>query len=262
MYIHVHGAFVLQRFCQIILIPKTIKMEVSMKTKRFLLTACLSLALSFTLSCSSDDNDDGGDNKGGVSSPSGGGGACTNLESVTIGSQIWAKKNLDCDVAGSKCYGNDPANCVKYGRLYDWATAMGLPPNCNSSSCSGQIGSPHRGICPSGWHIPSNDDWDKLYRYADGTDGTSGTGGPYDSPTAGAKLKAESGWNSNGGGTDEFGFSALPGGDGIPMAFSAMSATAATGGVPVRAVASSLTAATCSTTARARTGTTTIRTSC
>ena len=44
-----------------------------------------------------------------------------------------------------------------YGRLYDWSTAMDLPSSCNESSCSGQIQSKHRGICPSGWHIPSDD---------------------------------------------------------------------------------------------------------
>ncbi|MDR1812090.1 MAG: fibrobacter succinogenes major paralogous domain-containing protein, partial [Candidatus Fibromonas sp.] len=132
---------------------------------------------------------------------------------VRIGSQTWFAENLNYAVAGSKCYDNDPANCVKYGRLYDWSTAMGFASSCNSNSCSSQIQSPHRGICPSGWHIPSNDDWDKLYRYADGTSGTSS---PYDSPTAGKHLKAQSGWNPYSGieNLDTYGFSALPGGHG------------------------------------------------
>lgn len=59
--------------------------------------------------------------------------------------------------------------------------------------------------------MPSNEEWDKLYRFADGT---SGTGSPYDSKTAGRFLKATSGWNSGGNGTDKYGFSALPGGYG------------------------------------------------
>jgi uncharacterized protein (TIGR02145 family) len=124
-------------------------------------------------------------------------------------------ENLDYAVDGSKCYGNDTANCVIYGRLYDWSTAMSFASSCNSSTCSSQIQSPHRGICPSGWHIPSSEDWGKLTRYADGT---SGTFDGYYSPTAGKYLKAASGWNSyggvNGNGTDQHGFSALPGGDG------------------------------------------------
>ncbi|MDR1811923.1 MAG: hypothetical protein LBQ87_03780 [Candidatus Fibromonas sp.] len=136
-------------------------------------------------------------------------------EPVSIGTQVWMKRNLDVEVEGSKCYDNDPENCAKYGRLYNWATAMNLPSDCNSRSCSSQIQAKHQGICPSGWHIPSNEDWDKLYRFADGSTGTES---PYDSPTAGGKLKATSLWNDyngeSGNGTDEFGFSALPGGRG------------------------------------------------
>jgi uncharacterized protein (TIGR02145 family) len=128
-------------------------------------------------------------------------------------------ENLNHNVEGSKCYGNDPSNCDKYGRLYDWSTAMALPSSCNSTTCSSSISSKHRGICPIGWHIPTNADWDKLYRYADGTNGTSS---PYDSPTAGKYLKAASGLydcGPSGSGSsylclDTHGFSALPGGYG------------------------------------------------
>jgi uncharacterized protein (TIGR02145 family) len=138
------------------------------------------------------------------------------------------KKNLDVAAAGSKCFGEGgkvflgideeawkwqyvtlsnaevQANCVKYGRLYDWATAMALPSKCNSklstSDAACAISAKHRGICPSGWHIPSGADWDILVDYAGGW------------KIAGKKLKAKSGWNDNGNGTDDFGFSALPGG--------------------------------------------------
>ena len=133
-------------------------------------------------------------------------------EAVLIGTQIWMAENLNYDVPDNDtdvCYDNNPSNCITYGRLYNWATAMNLDPSCNSITCVNQIQSPHRGICPTGWHIPSNEDWDKLFRYADGTTGTSS---PYDSPTAGKYLKATSGWNSSGNGTDNYGFSALPGG--------------------------------------------------
>ncbi|MDR0515587.1 MAG: hypothetical protein LBH25_00910 [Fibromonadaceae bacterium] len=128
-------------------------------------------------------------------------------ETIVIGSQIWFKRNLNYDpgTGNSDCSNGRAANCDEYGRLYDWSTAMGLASSCNSMSCSGQINAKHRGICPSGWHIPSNEDWDTLVRYADGT---SGTGSPYNSPTAGKYLKAASGWVSNG--QDTYGFSALP----------------------------------------------------
>jgi len=93
---------------------------------------------------------------------------------VKIGDQVWMKENLNCNVGGSKCYGEGgeiydseinqyftisnseiQANCDKYGRLYDWVTAMALPDSCIYSSCHSQIKQKHRGICPSGWHIPS-----------------------------------------------------------------------------------------------------------
>jgi len=61
--------------------------------------------------------------------------------------------------------------------------------------------------------LPSNAEWDKLFRHVDGTTGTSS---PYTSPTAGRYLKAVSGWYGNGNGTDDYGFSALPGGMGYP----------------------------------------------
>ena len=152
-------------------------------------------------SCSSDDEGGGGGDKGND---------IGNYRTVVIGTQTWMAENLNYAVEGSKCYDNDPANCNTYGSLYDWSTAMGLPSSCNESDCSSQIQSKHRGICPSGWHIPSSDDWGKLSRYIDGT---TGTFAGYVS-TAAFKYKATSGWNGNGNGTDEYGFSALPGGGG------------------------------------------------
>jgi uncharacterized protein (TIGR02145 family) len=56
-------------------------------------------------------------------------------------------------------------------------------------------------------------DWDKLYRYVDGS---TGTNSPYSSPIAGKYLKSKSRWNDSGNGEDKFGFSALPGGGGFP----------------------------------------------
>ena len=126
-------------------------------------------------------------------------------KTVVIGTQTWMAENLNYAAEGSKCYSNLDSNCDTYGRLYNWATAMGFESSCNSSYCSSQINSPHRGICPSGWHIPSDADWTTLTNYAD-----------YAGSSAGTKLKAESGWNdydgASGNGTDAFGFSALPGG--------------------------------------------------
>jgi len=112
---------------------------------------------------------------------------------IKIGDQTWTAQNLNYKVGNSKCYGNDENNCQKYGRLYDWETAIKA--------------------CPNGWHLPSNKEWEVLYRYADNT---SGTESPYKSETAGKYLKAKNGWNNyegySGNGTDDYNFTALPGG--------------------------------------------------
>jgi uncharacterized protein (TIGR02145 family) len=129
-------------------------------------------------------------------------------KTVVIGTQTWMAENLNYNASGSKCYDNLESNCNIYGRLYDWATAMGIDKKYNGQEWNSSDAK-HRGICPSGWHLPSNADWDKLMRYVDGSTGTSS---PYDSPTAGRYLKATSGWNSGGNGSDTYGFSALPGG--------------------------------------------------
>ena len=133
-------------------------------------------------------------------------------EAVLIGTQIWMAENLNYNASGSVCHGNNSDNCNTYGRLYNWATAMVLS-NCNSAFCSNQIQAKHKGICPSGWHIPSDAEWDELSRYVDSQKGTEIL---YDksSPTAGEYLKAVWGWNDSGNGTDDYGFFALGGGYG------------------------------------------------
>jgi uncharacterized protein (TIGR02145 family) len=125
-------------------------------------------------------------------------------KTVVIGEQTWMAENLNYNASGSWCYGNDHSNCDTYGRLYDWATAMNLSSSCNSSTCASQVQAKHRGICPEGWHIPSNDDWSTL---------NNNVGG---SSTAGEHLKSTSGWKNNGNGLDTYGFSALPGGRRYP----------------------------------------------
>ncbi|GBU20245.1 hypothetical protein R80B4_00121 [Fibrobacteres bacterium R8-0-B4] len=122
---------------------------------------------------------------------------------VTIGGKRWMAENLNYDTAsgtGSWCYGDNSSNCSTYGRLYNWTTAM------NGSSSSNTNPSGVRGVCPVGWHLPSRVEWRALAIAAGGT-GDYGNGG-----TAGKKLKSTTGWYSSGNGTDEYGFSALPGG--------------------------------------------------
>jgi uncharacterized protein (TIGR02145 family) len=123
-------------------------------------------------------------------------------KTVRICEQTWMAENLNYEAEGSKCYNDSISYCNKYGRLYDWNTAMKA--------------------CPKGWHLPSKEEWDKLYRYADGDKGTES---PYKSETAGKYLKSKEGWNNDEGkscnGEDTYGFSALPGAmAAVPVAIS------------------------------------------
>ena len=121
---------------------------------------------------------------------------------VTIGTQIWMKENLNYNATNSKCYDDLESNCNTYGRLYDWATAMNIASTYNSNSYT--TNGKHRGICPDGWHIPSVEEWAILTGYVATQGGCTGC--------AGTRLKANSSlWETNTG-TDNHGFSALPGG--------------------------------------------------
>jgi uncharacterized protein (TIGR02145 family) len=130
---------------------------------------------------------------------------------VVIGTQTWMARNLNYNASDSRCYDNQDSNCVKYGKLYDWTTAMALPSICNISSCSGQIQQKHKGICPSGWHIPSKNDWEILLKFINPECSLNAHNVMCEN--AGIKLKATSGWGSYvTPATDKYGFSALPGG--------------------------------------------------
>jgi len=129
---------------------------------------------------------------------------------VKIGEQYWMAENLNYNASGSRCYddntgGDSQGNCAKYGRLYNWATAM-----ANSASSTANP-SGVRGVCPSDWHLPSDAEWNALMTAVGGLS------------TAGKHLKARDGWNScgpSGSGKsysceDTYGFAALPGGYGF-----------------------------------------------
>jgi len=92
-----------------------------------------------------------------------------NYNTVKIGEQTWMAQNLNykLEKVGARCYNDNEARCDKYGRLYDWATAIALPSNCNSSSCASRVGAKHQGICPNGWHLPNNEELNKYALYVD-----------------------------------------------------------------------------------------------
>ncbi len=122
-------------------------------------------------------------------------------KTVKIGTQTWMAENLNYETANSYCYNDTASYCAKYGRLYTWAAAVNrLKENCGyGNSCSLPSGN-IQGVCPTGWHLPSQSEWNTLFIAVGG------------SSTAGAKLKSTSGWTGGGNGSDAFSFSALPAG--------------------------------------------------
>ena len=92
-----------------------------------------------------------------------------------------------CDNFGPDIDACDEAQSLsEYGRLYNWYAVDDA-----------------RGLCPSGWHVPTDGEWTGLEDFitSQGFSGTEGTA-----------LKSTYGWYDAGNGTDDFGFSALPGG--------------------------------------------------
>ena len=115
-------------------------------------------------------------------------------KTTTIGGQVWMAENLNYfDIEGAAssvkndwCYWDKPENCESAGRLYTWKVAQR--------------------ICPEGWRLPTNEDWAALLT-AVGADSVNtilwrGAG----------KLKSVNGWENEGSGTDDYGFTALPAG--------------------------------------------------
>jgi len=136
---------------------------------------------------------------------------------IQIFSQCWLKENLnvgtmipggqpmeDNGVIEKYCYSNKPDSCTKYGGLYQWDEMM---------QYTMQQGV--QGICPPGWHIPTDEEWKVLEGAVDSQYGIGDPLWDYDfwrGFDAGTNLKSTSGWYENGNGTDLYGFSGLPGG--------------------------------------------------
>ncbi|MDR2593045.1 MAG: fibrobacter succinogenes major paralogous domain-containing protein [Chitinispirillales bacterium] len=96
---------------------------------------------------------------------------------VVIGAKRWMAENINYQTDNSWCYGDNNSNCGKYGRLYNWNTAMT--------------------VCPADWHLPSRQEWKNLINAVG------------DKKGQGKKLKSKPPiWNGN----NAYGFSAMPGG--------------------------------------------------
>jgi len=102
-----------------------------------------------------------------------------------IGRQIWMRENANG------------------GKFYSWAEANALSMICNSSiqnsECNPTKGNElHQAVCPLGFYIARDDDWNELMTYAGGAS------------VAGGRLKDSTGWSNNGNGTNNYGFNAKP----------------------------------------------------
>lgn len=102
---------------------------------------------------------------------------------VKIGYQVWMAENLRYVSEGSHCFNDDESECEKFGRLYEYS----------------------EGLCPAGWHMPTQAEWTVLFDAVGGVD------------VAGKALRAVGAWNVENypltvDDTDAYGFSSLPSG--------------------------------------------------
>lgn len=107
-------------------------------------------------------------------------------KTVKIGDQVWMAENLGHETTSSIC--GEKEFLTLYGCLYSWNEA--------------------KTVCPVGWHLPSQAEWNTLIEFVG------------DSSTAGKILKATNTWSDKGhykDGTDDYGFTALPGGVRLPQ---------------------------------------------
>lgn len=122
-------------------------------------------------------------------------------QTVTIGTQCWMRQNLNYgtqvaninvmtnnSIVERACYNNTTSNCDTYGAIYTWNEAM-------------NYGTNSQGICPNGWHIPTQTEFQTLINYLGAT-------------TAGLQMKAPSTNIPSWDGTNSSGFTAIPGGIG------------------------------------------------
>ena len=132
-------------------------------------------------------------------------------KTIQIDFQTWMAQNLNYDTTGSFCYNSDSTYCDSFGRLYSWKTVTGRKDCGYNIFCS--LPPSVQGVCPDGWHLPSREEWMRLFDNV----GMHGIGSSDNLLFAGGVLKAQTGWNLHSGldsynGQDEYGFSAIPSG--------------------------------------------------
>ena len=136
-------------------------------------------------------------------------------------SEVWMVENLNYRYflltnkdnkrdSSSYCYNYKSENCETQGRFYIWSAAMDSAAlfstdgaGCGYTNCAKNRDTV-RGVCPKGWHLPSQADFEALAEAVGGLD------------VAGTMLKSTNGWFNNGNGEDAFGFNAYPVSDWTP----------------------------------------------
>jgi len=167
------------------------------------------------------------------------------LSCTSCGSQVFMAVNMNVGtmINGSNeqnnnsqlekyCYNNTPANCTTYGGLYQWAEAVGEPYSSNSTlvggfwqGCDPCGSSGRQGICPAGYHIPTDLEWSRYEWCVENNIPPTGTtplatfqgnqnwrGTNSSTMGPGAKLKASNSNSPAWDGTNASGFTALPAG--------------------------------------------------
>ena len=161
---------------------------------------------------------------------------------VLIGTQCWMRENLkvthypngdiipsitgtgsdaqwgdllDTNSDVAYCYYNNDLNDEKdtYGALYTYAAAIALNWTKDEDLILNEQGG--QGICPDGWHLPTDAEWKVLEGNVDSTypvEDAEWNGTGYRGDDAGSHLKSDSGWFSNVNGDNSSGYTALPGG--------------------------------------------------
>jgi uncharacterized protein (TIGR02145 family) len=170
----------------------------------------------------------------------------TTYACASCGTQVWMAANLNVgnqiptsttQGLGDKwCYNNLASNCVTYGGFYQWTTVLQIP-NVYLSAfyyneketlcdpCGFEDGSGRKGICPTGYHVPTDREWSRYEWCIENTISPTGTtslttfqnfAGWRGSTTAGvgpgSKMKVTSSNTPSWDGTNTSGFSALPAG--------------------------------------------------
>ncbi|MEI7620521.1 MAG: FISUMP domain-containing protein [Candidatus Falkowbacteria bacterium] len=173
---------------------------------------------------------------------------CWTAKNMNIGSRVGVCSSGDCsndcastctvrgttfrnqdnnNIIEKYCYNDNENNCNIYGGLYQWAETLQLPGSCSTVTidcttmptdpCCG-FATPIQGICPDGWHVPSDTEQNALDQYlTDSPTCNASRINPYECNNAGKKLKetGTSHWTLATS-TNAFGFTALGAGQTLP----------------------------------------------